>query len=653
MEPAPDADGPAPALPRLEDVEKEVEELLAGLQDLGSTTLREFRQTLCERLGLPANGLETMRDAVLDIVQRCLGAKAEQDGAAGEHAELGEELPTFRSWVYLATVANVRPETLAADQTLQDVAALSRQDVATCFRDAFDNPLQNGKGGRPCARNGPVVRRLVVVRESHSSGLPHFHVALQLRSQRCFLPAKKTLRARHKLAVHFSCSHTQFWSALRYCVVPTLQKTEVDPAPFSWSSSNEEMDLYELAQRPFTAAGWKRRREAADMAAAAGGKKQRFTKLDLTAIILAKEIRSKNSLLEYAQTLGSEAMQQFVSNRQKHLSEYLDEAWEWKNACAEAARDRQTGWELICQNAAKECPFGEHCRYAEAAQRIFAANAPELDQNHLAASLRDVVLTGPSKTTRVPLLVGSTNTGKTTLVLPFDGVFGSQRVFHKPALDSKFALRNLLRQKRFIFWDDYRPVEYAQGTVQVSTFLSLFTGQPFEVQVSQSFSDGNIDFQWRHGCVMTAKSEGLWQPFGVVSQEDVRHMQSRVLMFPVNSKVPCLKDIEPCPVCLCKWITRGAAAQDAAAVLARPVLPMQNIDPTPTGNLLAGMTSLNAMAKLPEEAVQLISAELVALGACSVAEVLVEDWRNLRSFAGLRQFEQRRLLAAVSSHSSC
>lgn len=82
MEPAPDADnGPAPALPPLEDVEKEVEELLAGLQDLGSTTLREFRQTLCERLGLPANGLETMRDAVLDIVQS-LGANTERDGGS-------------------------------------------------------------------------------------------------------------------------------------------------------------------------------------------------------------------------------------------------------------------------------------------------------------------------------------------------------------------------------------------------------------------------------------------------------------------------------------------------------------------------------------------------------------------------------------------
>ena len=153
----------------------------------------------------------------------------------------------------------------------------------------------------------------------------------------------------------------------------------------------------------------------------------------------------------------------------------------------------------------------------------------------------------------------------------FDQVFGPERVFHKPALGSKFALRNILRHKRFLFWDDYRPVEFAQCTVQVSTFLSLFTGQPFEVQVSQSFTDGNIDFKWQQGCVLTAKAEGLWQPLGCVSQEDIRHMQSRVIVFPINSQVPNLRDIDPCPVCLCKCVTSGAAAHDAAIVLQSPL----------------------------------------------------------------------------------
>ena len=107
-------------------------------------------------------------------------------------------------------------------------------------------------------------------------------------------------------------------------------------------------------------------------------------------------------------------------------------------------------------------------------------------------------------------MVGPTNTVTSTLVLPFDDLFTHQRVFHNPALGSKFALRNIAKDKRFLFWDDYRPVEYAQlvggvPTVGVATFLSLFEGHPFEVNSSQSFSDGNIDFEWRHGGVKTAK----------------------------------------------------------------------------------------------------------------------------------------------------
>ena len=125
-----------------------------------------------------------------------------------------------------------------------------------------------------------------------------------------------------------------------------------------------------------------------------------------------------------------------------------------------------------------------------------------LSQEALAVALRKVIKHGPSKTTRVPLLVGPTNTGKTTLIVPFDKLFGFSRVFHKPALGSSFALRNILKDKRFLMWDDYRPVQYGLVTVPVATFLSLFTGQPFEVPMSQSFHDGNEDFEWRHGCVI-------------------------------------------------------------------------------------------------------------------------------------------------------
>ena len=90
---------------------------------------------------------------------------------------------------------------------------------------------------------------------------------------------------------------------------------------------------------------------------------------------------------------------------------------------------------------------------------------------------------------------------------------------------------------RFIFWDDYRPLEYAalpNQAVPVDTFLSLFGGQFFEANMSQSFHDGNDDVKWTRGALMTAKEQDLWKPMPDrgVTEEDVKHMKKLVLCFP-------------------------------------------------------------------------------------------------------------------------
>ena len=58
-------------------------------------------------------------------------------------------------------------------------------------------------------------------------------------------------------------------------------------------------------------------------------------------------------------------------------------------------------------------------------------------------------------------------------------------------------MRNILKDKRFLLWDDYRPVLYAQETIEVPTLLSLFNGLPFEVQVAQCHQDGTAFFGMR------------------------------------------------------------------------------------------------------------------------------------------------------------
>lgn len=575
--------------------------------------------------------------------------------------DLGEEDPTCRQQVYLGTASRVLPHALGSTDLI-DISDLTREDVEKMVRRACDDPLvPAGRRGRRRGEQGEGghgrVDKILVVREEHASGEPHFHWALKLFDKLSFAPIKHTLRERNHVATHWSCSHTQFWSASRYLVVPSTTKA-VDKKPHVWTWDHRQLDLFAEAQEPWMAKTWKRRREACELEAAAGTcKKAKFTKLDLTSLVLEKSLMTKPLLLEFSQDHGSAPMQLFVHQNQRKLKELIEDAEEWGRARQAAKAERESDWDVVCRFANAPCELGTACNYTEAADRIFSANEKHgLSREALAVALRKIIMNGPSKTTRVPVLVGYTNTGKTTLIVAFDKVFGFRHVFHKPALGSRYALRNILKDKRFLLWDDYRPVQYGIETVPVATFLSLFTGNPFEVQMSQSFNDGNEDFEWRRGCLMTAKEKDLWKPMGCVDTEDVEHIKSRCDIFPCREKIANLKDTSVCPHCMCKWIYESALANDARTVL-QPLLPLAaglgtfSVQQWPgqqqQPDVIAGFSLLLQAARLSQAAAQNLQKDLVALGAIDVAELTASDWLSCTAFMALRPLEQRRLMNAL------
>ena len=257
----------------------------------------------------------------------------------------------------------------------------------------------------------------------------------------------------------------------------------------------------------------------------------------------------------------------------------------------------------------------------------------------------------------MPFLVGPSNTGKSTLLYPLDDLFTPKRVLHKPALGSSFGVRNIAGfGKRFVFWDDYRPVEFAtEKTVPVSLFLSLFVGQHCEIQVSQSFNDGNSDVRWQRGVAFTAKLEGLWEPTKAVSPEDIRHMRNRVreFHFSVPMADSSLKDVVSCAPCMAKWVVNESKAGDAGSVL-QPVLPVQavgrNNEPLSEDRVMAvaGFREMMAAVRAPSVA-EAILEDLETLGAARVSELTLSDWMALNSWSLLRPLQQRRLLQHVGA----
>ena len=201
-------------------------------------------------------------------------------------------------------------------------------------------------------------------------------------------------------------------------------------------------------------------------------------------------------------------------------------------------------------------------------------------------------------------------------------------------------------------------MEFAhKDTVPVATFLSLFIGKHTEVQVSQSFSDGNFDVSWQRGVVFTAKEEGLWEPSSRVSAEDVRHLRNRVEEFRFTEVITGLKDVDSCAPCMARWIVEGSSELPSAPLLGTAVLPSPPLSSSPLPwpakvdayASVTGFAGLTGKAELPAHAVRELFADVTAAGAVHVQELIVADWQSFPSWSKLRPLEVRRVLRAAAA----
>ena len=505
-----------------------------------------------------------------------------------------EEDGSARRMVFLVTFAAVLAETAAeAEPPLRTLDGLTRADIQAAIADAVANPQAESRG-RPRVASLQVQRMVVVLEQPL-----HFHVALKLNTLARFLPLKAALRARAGLASHWSTSHTQWWSAVRYCVFTTEHKPVVDPEPLVWVAEHgllphgdTRVNLYQEAQEPWNAHALRKRREVAEMSSAgqaAQNKKAKvgkFTLLDFTALVIDQNLTTPNAVLSYVQQHGSQACQLFCLRSQKRLPELLKQAVEWKNAQAQRAVEVESDWQLLQRLSQQQCNCGGACAWQEAAEEFAARNRETIDMDLLAASLANIICNGPSKTARVPLIAGVTNAGKSLNLDPLVEVFGRQHVDFCPALGATMPLSSLATcdRMRFIYWDEYSPTEFASRparapTIPAVTFKKLFAGQYLRLQVSQAHHDGNPDFRWTRGVAMTAPLTGLWEAKAPVTSEDVAHMKSRIIQFDALTAITNpLRRIPHCASTWCAFVVQRSMAYASRVVLQPEHIPIDDAD---------------------------------------------------------------------------
>ena len=491
----------------------------------------------------------------------------------------GESNEESQNQVYLVTAAKLVNEKEQVEHVgeqapppLKDPASISKLEFRTALQDSIANPIRDRKrGGRPSTRTLELDVYMGVM--EGELGKQHHHAALKLfDANHRFLPFKAAMRWRHGIATHWSTSHTQLWSTVRYLHCTTAHKPAVDRRPELWTRDGRKLNLHDEAQEPFQAGAWNKKREnRMSEPFAKKPKKDGFNKMDFTAIVLQHRLLTPNAVLTYMMTKGSKAFQLWAHCKQRKLKEFIQDALDMENAKPALALEKETEWALVERLSRGTCKCGDDGCFWWSLALEFFKNNNQIDRQRLAASLRKIMSIGPCKEARVPTIIGEPNCAKSTVLDPIRTVFGKAAVLGKPKLGAaNGALSKMAKGDiRFVYFDDYRPVDYAahpkeNPTVPVTDFLALFCGQPFNIQVSQSFNDGHPDMEYHKGAAMTAKEEGLWDPIGNVTREEIRHMQARVEIFRathVVGKNPDDFDHSPeCAASWCRWIVVDSVA---------------------------------------------------------------------------------------------
>ena len=405
---APVADRLAPETLSADVLRATLREALQG-KDLATISLGEIRAQTAQKLGLAADGLDCRKKEIKNLLKTiACDIQREQGGPQGIKS-LAEQIVEEQSenagalqQVYLVTVSRILTASLPDGRQYRDLGTMSRQEVGDAVRLALDDPVAPATG-RPRALDGQqdrpsLVTFLVVFQELHEDGCVHFLVAVKLARSYRFANAKRTLLERDRLPSHWSCTHTQAWSVLRYCYIETPTKPEVDESPWIWTADGSPLDLFERSQQPFAADLWRKRREAQDKEASRKKAKASFNKLDLTALVMSKHLYTKDQLLAYVQDHGTAAMQLYVTKHQRRLDQDIDDVKEWAAAKSNAELWQQSDWSLLCQCAEKPCPAGPgQCSYEAAVEEIFQQNRGSLNWTELAAALRAIIREGPKK----------------------------------------------------------------------------------------------------------------------------------------------------------------------------------------------------------------------------------------------------------------
>ena len=411
-------------------------------------------------------------------------------GDASLHA--GTEAKSAKKRVYLVTFVHPRVERsvdgvqLLAPETVGKPGVLERV-LEACARPVYHNMKDSRVGSTVHVKTAGVWS------EAHKPDAEarthmHFHVALLAEAQFSFLPVKRALLLRFALASHWSCDHDGYWSAVRYCSLPSPRKPvdSLDHHPLLYAAVGAHPPLDMCTHEPATAVARRAKRLAAEQRAAGAGKKEpRATDMDLWPIVVAAGIRNTSDgdvgrlkLMAHVKAHCSAAIQEFVFRNRSRLAALIDDVWQWEEVEAAVAASQRSRVDCLREAATSQCVCaGEWPRFVASALLANGVNVGELASDVFAS-----LDSGRGPRTPVIVLAGAQGgEGKSIFLKGLAAVFQPREVFHAPQPGS-FPLLGLDMAKVAIL-DDFR---FDQTVLSYQTQCLWFDGSGLPIARPQN-----------------------------------------------------------------------------------------------------------------------------------------------------------------------
>ena len=390
--------------------------------------------------------------------------------------------------------------------------------------DAFAHPAYSHAWQ---AHSAIPLRQLGLWREFHQASAPqgreaHDHLPA-LADGVCFryLPVKRALLERHQLASHWSCTHTGYWSCVRYLAIPSPPKKPaecLDKAPVLWAQGAAHPPIIDCCYAPVTEKALEAKRLKLVHEAVQNGKAEpRINDLDVWALVVRAGVRNDVDdqtahlqLAAYAKKHCGEAMVHYLWKRRNVLRRMIDDIWLWQNIEDAVALARRSRLESLTVAEQGPCTCGG--AWPTFVVSTFMQNCIPIPE--LCHDVLDALIRGRSETTPVVVLGGRVGgEGKSMFFKPLRNIFdGPDMVFGTPE-KGNFPLLDLPVAK-VAFLDEFR---WNPEVVSWAALNLWFDGSAVSIGQPQNVpgASGNFEYKGKAPVFITCKLSDLqWLEHG-------------------------------------------------------------------------------------------------------------------------------------------